>query len=145
MDRSSFHSLFYSKLLSLEDHVVIKIVSSSEEPIVNDPTTLVFDDNSNKQVQEDVTELDGNTFKNTFATPEFKEAEYSYLLGTINMPSFHQQVIGDPSKLVTTRSRLYTDTEMCMYALTVSTTEPTNINEAMLDHSWIESMQDELN
>ncbi|GJY60164.1 retrovirus-related pol polyprotein from transposon TNT 1-94, partial [Tanacetum coccineum] len=37
------------------------------------------------------------------------------------------------------------DAEMCMYALTVSTTEPTNIKEAMLDHNWIESMQDELN
>ncbi|GKC67148.1 retrovirus-related pol polyprotein from transposon TNT 1-94 [Tanacetum coccineum] len=34
---------------------------------------------------------------------------------------------------------------MCMYALTVSTTKPKNIKEAMLDHSWIESMQDELN
>ncbi|GJZ96083.1 retrovirus-related pol polyprotein from transposon TNT 1-94 [Tanacetum coccineum] len=32
-----------------------------------------------------------------------------------------------------------------MYALTVSTIKPTNIKEAMLDHSWIESMQDELN
>ncbi|GKE70653.1 retrovirus-related pol polyprotein from transposon TNT 1-94 [Tanacetum coccineum] len=32
-----------------------------------------------------------------------------------------------------------------MYALTVSTIEPKNIKEAMVDHSWIESMQDELN
>ncbi|GKA09589.1 retrovirus-related pol polyprotein from transposon TNT 1-94 [Tanacetum coccineum] len=31
-----------------------------------------------------------------------------------------------------------------MYALTVSIIEPKNINEAMLDASWIESMQDEL-
>ncbi|GJV52383.1 retrovirus-related pol polyprotein from transposon TNT 1-94, partial [Tanacetum coccineum] len=44
-----------------------------------------------------------------------------------------------------TRSRLHTDVEMCMYALTMSTTKPKNIKEAMLDHSWIESMQDELN
>ncbi|GKC15790.1 retrovirus-related pol polyprotein from transposon TNT 1-94, partial [Tanacetum coccineum] len=29
--------------------------------------------------------------------------------------------------------------------LLLSTTEPKNIKEAMLDHSWIESMQDELN
>nr|GEV19231.1 hypothetical protein [Tanacetum cinerariifolium] len=56
-----------------------------------------------------------------------------------------EQVIGDPSKHVTTRSRLNTNAEMCMYALTVATTEPTNIKEAMLDHSWIELMQDELN
>ncbi|GJZ18134.1 retrovirus-related pol polyprotein from transposon TNT 1-94 [Tanacetum coccineum] len=32
-----------------------------------------------------------------------------------------------------------------MYALTVSTIELKNIKEAMADHSWIESMQDELN
>ncbi|GJU11077.1 retrovirus-related pol polyprotein from transposon TNT 1-94 [Tanacetum coccineum] len=35
--------------------------------------------------------------------------------------------------------------QVCMYALTVSTIEPKNIKEAMADHSWIESMQDELN
>ncbi|GJW10036.1 putative reverse transcriptase domain-containing protein [Tanacetum coccineum] len=34
---------------------------------------------------------------------------------------------------------------MCVYALTVSTIKPKNIKEAMLDHSWIESVQDELN
>ncbi|GKE11869.1 retrovirus-related pol polyprotein from transposon TNT 1-94 [Tanacetum coccineum] len=44
-----------------------------------------------------------------------------------------------------TRRRLHTHVEMCMYMLTVSTTEPTNIKEAMLDHGWIESIQDELN
>ncbi|GJQ90823.1 hypothetical protein Tco_0001962 [Tanacetum coccineum] len=43
-----------------------------------------------------------------------------------------------------TRNRLQTDSELCMYALTVSTLEPKNIKEAMSDHSWIESMQDEL-
>ncbi|GJZ56097.1 retrovirus-related pol polyprotein from transposon TNT 1-94 [Tanacetum coccineum] len=32
-----------------------------------------------------------------------------------------------------------------MYALTASLTEPKNIKEALLDHSWIKSMQDELN
>ncbi|GJU59638.1 retrovirus-related pol polyprotein from transposon TNT 1-94 [Tanacetum coccineum] len=32
-----------------------------------------------------------------------------------------------------------------MYALTVSIIEPKNIIEAMADHNWIESMQDELN
>ncbi|GKF51587.1 hypothetical protein Tco_0148054 [Tanacetum coccineum] len=37
------------------------------------------------------------------------------------------------------------NSEVCMYALTVSTIEPKNIKEAMADHSWIESIQDELN
>ncbi|GJR74464.1 retrovirus-related pol polyprotein from transposon TNT 1-94 [Tanacetum coccineum] len=33
---------------------------------------------------------------------------------------------------------------MSMFALTVSTAEPTNIKEAMADHAWIEAMQEEL-
>ncbi|GJR70821.1 retrovirus-related pol polyprotein from transposon TNT 1-94 [Tanacetum coccineum] len=56
-----------------------------------------------------------------------------------------EQVIGDPSKPVQTRNRLRTDAELCMYALIVSLTEPKNFEEAMFDHSWIESIQDELN
>ncbi|GKE76204.1 retrovirus-related pol polyprotein from transposon TNT 1-94, partial [Tanacetum coccineum] len=39
----------------------------------------------------------------------------------------------------------HTYSEVCMYALTVSTIKPNNIKEAMADHSWIESMQDEMN
>ncbi|GJS30192.1 retrovirus-related pol polyprotein from transposon TNT 1-94 [Tanacetum coccineum] len=56
-----------------------------------------------------------------------------------------EQVIGDPSKPVMTRKRLQTDAEVYMHALTVSTIKPKNIKEAMLDHSWIESMQDKPN
>ncbi|GKB22357.1 retrovirus-related pol polyprotein from transposon TNT 1-94 [Tanacetum coccineum] len=55
------------------------------------------------------------------------------------------QLIGDLSKPVMTRQRLQTDSDVCMYALTVSTIKPKNIKEFMADHSWIESMQDELN
>nr|GFA83025.1 hypothetical protein [Tanacetum cinerariifolium] len=39
---------------------------------------------------------------------------------------------------------LESDGEMCMFALTVSRTEPKNIKEAMADSAWIESMQEEL-
>ncbi|GJZ33445.1 retrovirus-related pol polyprotein from transposon TNT 1-94 [Tanacetum coccineum] len=95
------------------------------------------------------------------ALPTHEEIESSTTaLEPSNVQNFHQvqpsthiwtkdhpldQVIGDPSKPVMTRQRLHTDSEVCMYALTVSTIEPKNIKEAMADHSWIESMQDELN
>nr|GFC17002.1 Gag-Pol polyprotein [Tanacetum cinerariifolium] len=36
------------------------------------------------------------------------------------------------------------DAEMCIFALTVSRSEPKNIKEAMADSAWIESMQEEL-
>nr|GEV11101.1 putative polyprotein [Tanacetum cinerariifolium] len=56
-----------------------------------------------------------------------------------------EQVIGDPLKADYDKERLQTDAEVSMYAFTVSTIEPKNIKEAILDPSWIESTQDELN
>nr|GEV71943.1 hypothetical protein [Tanacetum cinerariifolium] len=150
-----------SSSIIVEEHEAPQLVSSSKEPIANEPTTLVSDDNVDESVQEDVAELDGNTFINPFHTPVVEEAKSSLTYrDPSNMHEFYQkhrsadtwtknhlleQVIGDPSKPVMTKSRLHTDAELCMYALTVSTTEPTNIKEIMLDHSWIESMQDKLN
>nr|GEW10277.1 Gag-Pol polyprotein [Tanacetum cinerariifolium] len=55
-----------------------------------------------------------------------------------------EQVIGEPSRLVLIRNQLRSDGDMCMYALTVSTTELKNVKEAMADPAWIESMQEEL-
>ncbi|GJW49501.1 hypothetical protein Tco_0090852 [Tanacetum coccineum] len=119
--------------LNLSDHRLFKDgggVTSIEEPVANEPTTLVSNDNADESVQEDVAVFDRNVFYNLFHTLVFKEAESS-------------STFQDPSNMY--ESRLHTNVEMCMYALTVSTTELTNIKEAMLDHSWIESMQDELN
>nr|GEW65947.1 hypothetical protein [Tanacetum cinerariifolium] len=55
-----------------------------------------------------------------------------------------EQVIRNPSQSVRTRRQLESEGEMCMFALTVSQTEPKNIKEAMADSAWIESMQEEL-
>nr|GFA15982.1 hypothetical protein [Tanacetum cinerariifolium] len=62
------------------------------------------------------------------------------------VPQYHplEQVIGNPSQSVRTRRQLESDGEMCMFALTVSQTEPKNIKEAMANSAWIESMQEEL-
>nr|GFC96285.1 Gag-Pol polyprotein [Tanacetum cinerariifolium] len=51
-----------------------------------------------------------------------------------------EQVIGNPSQPVRTRRQLESDAEMCIFALTVSRTEPKNIKEAMADSAWIDSM-----
>ncbi|GKA37774.1 retrovirus-related pol polyprotein from transposon TNT 1-94 [Tanacetum coccineum] len=109
---------------------------------------------------QDSANLDGNTLNTPFNPPVFEEAELSLTTqDSSNMHEFNQvypsthtwtkshpleQVIGDPSKPVMTRSRLNTDSEVCMYLLTVSTSKTENIKEAMLDHRWIKSMQDEL-
>ncbi|GKA11115.1 integrase, catalytic region, zinc finger, CCHC-type containing protein [Tanacetum coccineum] len=108
----------------------------------------------------DSIEFDGNTLLTPYDAPDFAEVEPSTTcLDPSNMHEFHQvqptthiwtkahpleQVIGDPYKHVMTRKGLQTDSDLCMYALTVSIFEPKNIKEAMSDHCWIESMQDEL-
>ncbi|GJV53847.1 retrovirus-related pol polyprotein from transposon TNT 1-94 [Tanacetum coccineum] len=74
--------------------------------------------------------FDGNTFVNPFATPSTSAAESS-----------SSQYV-DPSNMH--MSQLRTDGDMCMYALTVSTMEPSNVKEVMKDPTSIESMQEEL-
>ncbi|GJR46036.1 hypothetical protein Tco_1314139 [Tanacetum coccineum] len=56
-----------------------------------------------------------------------------------------EQVIDNPTNPVQTRQQLATDLEMCMFALTVSTEEPKNINggNVYILHR-IEAMQDDL-
>ncbi|GKA05647.1 gag-pol polyprotein [Tanacetum coccineum] len=145
----------------IEQDYAPQIVSSSTEQVANEPNSPIMNENVDESVKEDIADLVGNVFYNLPTTPVFKVAESSSTYqDPPNMHQFHQkhrssdkwtknhpieQVIGDPSKPVLTRKRLQTNAEVCMYALTVSTIEPKNIKEAMLDHSWIESMQDELN
>ncbi|GJU32946.1 hypothetical protein Tco_1176535 [Tanacetum coccineum] len=99
-----------SSSIIFEDNEAPQIVSSYEEPIADEPTTLVS--NQFKKILQNLTK-------------------------TLSLIHF--------ALLLMIRSRLQTDAKMCMYALTLSTTKSKNIKEAMLNHSWIESMQDEPN
>nr|GEU74080.1 hypothetical protein [Tanacetum cinerariifolium] len=105
-------------------------------------------------------QVENDEFINIFCTPVQDRGETSSRhVDSPNMHTFYQhhpskhrwtkdhpleQVIGNPSQLVRTRRQLESDGEMCMFALTVSRTEPKNIKEAMADSAWIESMQEEL-
>nr|GEU64663.1 integrase, catalytic region, zinc finger, CCHC-type, peptidase aspartic, catalytic [Tanacetum cinerariifolium] len=65
LDNSAANTLNNEDTLSsssviVEEHESPQVVSSSEEPIVNEPTTLVSDNNADELVQEDVAELDEN-------------------------------------------------------------------------------------
>ncbi|GKC27306.1 hypothetical protein Tco_1034600 [Tanacetum coccineum] len=144
-----------SSSIIVEDNEDPPFVSSSEEQIYP-----LSSDDVVESIQEDSADLDGNTLFTPYNSLMFEDADSS-LISTdpSNMHEFNQvqpsthiwtkahpleQVIGDSSKPVMMRSRLHRDAVVCMYALTMSTTEPKNIKEAMSNHSWIESMQDEL-
>ncbi|GJR30591.1 retrovirus-related pol polyprotein from transposon TNT 1-94 [Tanacetum coccineum] len=146
----------FTSSIIVDTHEAPLVVTTSDEQ--TSPISLQESDEFN---QEDSVDFDGNTQFVPYDSLNHEEIESSKTnLEPSNVQNFHQvqpsthiwtkdhpldQVIGDPSKPVMTRQRLHTDSEVCMYALTVSTFEPKNIKEAMADHSWIESMQDELN
>ncbi|GJS08112.1 retrovirus-related pol polyprotein from transposon TNT 1-94 [Tanacetum coccineum] len=54
-------------------------------------------------------------------------------------------VIGDPSRPVSTRHQLQTDTLFCYFDAFLSSVEPRSYKEALTESCWIESMQEELN
>ncbi|GKA94519.1 putative ribonuclease H-like domain-containing protein [Tanacetum coccineum] len=126
----------------VDTHEAPPVVTTSDEQ--TSPISLQESDEFN---QEDSADFDGNTQFVPYDSLNHEEIESSTTnLEPSNVQNFHQvqpsthiwtkdhpldQVIGDPSKPVMTRQRLHTDSEVCMYA--------------MADHSWIESMQDELN
>nr|GEV24557.1 40S ribosomal protein S5-like [Tanacetum cinerariifolium] len=102
--------------------------ASHPPKVVPKQTSLIPFNEADESNQEDFVDFDGNTIFVPYDVPNFEEAESSTTaLDPSNMHEFHQ-----------------TDYKVYMYALTVSTLEPKNIKEALLDHSWIESLQDEL-
>nr|GFC13457.1 retrovirus-related Pol polyprotein from transposon TNT 1-94 [Tanacetum cinerariifolium] len=84
---------------------------------------------------ENINQAEPHTKNNEVADDEF-----------INIFSTPVQDQGETSSrhVDSTRRQLESDAEMCMFALTVSRTEPKNIKEAMADSAWIESIQEEL-
>ncbi|GKC96244.1 hypothetical protein Tco_1161686, partial [Tanacetum coccineum] len=112
-----------SSSIIVEDNEAPPLVSSSEEQ-----TSPISTDVADEFIQEDSADLDRNTLITPFNPLVFEEAESSSTTqDPSNMHEFNQvypsthtwtkahpleQVIGDPSKPVMTRSRLNTDAEV---------------------------------
>ncbi|GKB95935.1 retrovirus-related pol polyprotein from transposon TNT 1-94 [Tanacetum coccineum] len=140
-----------------QDTPPIMNIQSSSDPTTLTTTVLAEENNNNqatdKQFQQD-------EFINPFCTSVREVVKPSSCnIDNSNMHTFYQphnseyrwtkdrpleQVRGNLSKLVQTRRQLATDSEMCMFALTVSKAEPKTIKESMADSVWIEAMQEEL-
>ncbi|GJW59120.1 hypothetical protein Tco_0105851 [Tanacetum coccineum] len=53
-------------------------------------------------------------------------------------------VIGDPSRSVSTRKQLQTDAMWCYFDAFLTSVEPKNFKQAMTEPSWIDAMQEEI-
>ncbi|GJR49764.1 retrovirus-related pol polyprotein from transposon TNT 1-94 [Tanacetum coccineum] len=127
----------------------------TQVPTVNAPENIIQAETNTEYAQ-----VDNDEFINIFSTPIQERGEASSRhVDLSNMHTFYQhhpsgqrwikdhpleQVIGNPSQSIRRRRQLEIDGEMCMFALTVSRTEPKNIKEAMANSAWIKPMQEEL-
>nr|GEV31400.1 retrovirus-related Pol polyprotein from transposon TNT 1-94 [Tanacetum cinerariifolium] len=53
-------------------------------------------------------------------------------------------VIGDPSRSASTRKQLQTDAMWCFFDAFLTSVEPKNFKQAMIEPSWIDAMQEEI-
>ncbi|GJV11857.1 hypothetical protein Tco_1353398 [Tanacetum coccineum] len=105
----------------VEEHEAPPIVTTSEEQ-----TSPTFFNEADEFNQEDSADFDGNTVFVPYDVPNIEEAKSSTTaLDPSNMHEFHQV---QPSTHIWTKAHPLEQ----------------NIKEAMSDHNWIESMQDEL-
>ncbi|GJX60618.1 retrovirus-related pol polyprotein from transposon TNT 1-94 [Tanacetum coccineum] len=113
----------------VDTHEAPPVVTTSDEQ--TSPISLTEADEFD---QEDTADFDGNAQFVPYNPPSHEEIESSTTaLEPSNVQNFHQV---QPSTHIWTK-----DHPLDRYC----TIEPKNIKEAMADHSWIESMQDELN
>nr|GEZ34603.1 retrovirus-related Pol polyprotein from transposon TNT 1-94 [Tanacetum cinerariifolium] len=124
------------------------------------PTVTSTENMNQAEMIAENAQVENDELINIFCTPVQDRGETSSRhVDSSNMHTFYQhhpsehhwtkdhpleQVIGNPSQLVRPRCQLESDAEMCMFALTVSQTEPKTIKKAMVDSTLIESMREEL-
>ncbi|GJS63103.1 retrovirus-related pol polyprotein from transposon TNT 1-94 [Tanacetum coccineum] len=117
--RQQHNTTHTSTTTDVVDPPPLNIQSTHQTP-TQVPTVIALENIIQAETDTKNAQFDYDEFINIFSTPIQEQGETS------------------------TRRQLETDGEMCMFALTVSQTEPKNIKEAMADSAWIESMQEEL-
>ncbi|GKF67944.1 hypothetical protein Tco_0197623, partial [Tanacetum coccineum] len=126
-------------------------IHSTHQTPTHVPTVTAHENIIQAETNSEKAQFDDDEFINIFSTPVQEQGETSSRhVDSSNMHTFYQH---HPSaqhwtkdhpleQVVRTRRQLEIEGEMCMFALTVSRTEPKNIKEAMADFAWIESMQE---
>nr|GEY45486.1 hypothetical protein [Tanacetum cinerariifolium] len=103
--------------------------------------------------------VDNPPFVNVFAPEPHSEATSSGDISSTDSPYVSQtlhhlnkwskdhpldNVIGNPSRPVSTRKQLATDALWCLYSSVLSKVEPKNFKSAITEDCWFQAMQDEI-
>ncbi|GJX45816.1 retrovirus-related pol polyprotein from transposon TNT 1-94 [Tanacetum coccineum] len=104
-----------------------------EEPIPNAP----FDDPCHEPLHEISTSQELSSNSQSSHSP-------LELIGKWTKDHPLENVIGNPSRLVSTRKHLETDAMWCYFNVFLTSVELKNFKEPMLESSWIDAMQEEI-
>ncbi|GKB29523.1 retrovirus-related pol polyprotein from transposon TNT 1-94 [Tanacetum coccineum] len=120
---------------SSQEHDQSPIISQGFE---ESPTTPTFhDDPLNESPNEDSTSHGSSSNVRQIHTP----LEH---IGKWTKDHPIANVIGDPSRSVSTRKQLHTDVMWCYFDAFLTLVEPKNFKQAMTEPSWIDAMQEEI-
>ncbi|GKA50311.1 retrovirus-related pol polyprotein from transposon TNT 1-94 [Tanacetum coccineum] len=109
-----------------------------DAPSTKSPKTPTFhDDPLNESPHEDSTSQGSSSNVRQLHTP-FEH------LGRWTKDHPIANVIGDPSRSVSTRKQLKTDAMWCYFDAFLTLVEPKNFKQAMTEPSWIDAMQEEI-
>ncbi|GKB88705.1 retrovirus-related pol polyprotein from transposon TNT 1-94 [Tanacetum coccineum] len=120
---------------SSQEHEQSPIISQGFEELPKIPT--FHDDLLNESPNEDSTPQGSSSNVRQIHTP-FEH------LGRWTKDHPIANVIGDPSRSVSTRKQLETDAMWCYFDAFLTSVEPKNFKQAMTEPSWIDAMQEEI-
>ncbi|GJU84661.1 retrovirus-related pol polyprotein from transposon TNT 1-94 [Tanacetum coccineum] len=120
---------------SSQEHEQSLIISQGFEESPKTPT--FHDDPLNESPNEDSTSHGSSSNVRQLHTP----LEH---LGRWTKDHSIANVIGDPSRSVSTRKQLHTDAMWCYFDAFLTSVEPKNFKQAMNEPSWIDAMQEEI-
>ncbi|GKC47302.1 retrovirus-related pol polyprotein from transposon TNT 1-94, partial [Tanacetum coccineum] len=137
---SASHSPSSSVLQSPSSHQGVAAGSTIIEdnpfaPVDNDPFVNVF---APEPKSEASSSEDFSSVKSTYVTQPHHHLE----IWSKDHPL--DNVIGNPSRPVSTRKQLVTDALWCLYNSVLSKVEPKNFKSAMTEDCWFQAMQDEI-
>ncbi|GJT79206.1 retrovirus-related pol polyprotein from transposon TNT 1-94 [Tanacetum coccineum] len=125
------------RAVNLADSPVSKLIDQ-DAPSTKSPKTPHFhDDLLHKSLHEDSTPQGSSSNVRPIHTP-FES------LGRWTKDHPIANIIGDPSRSVSTRKQLQTDAMWCYFDAFLTSVEPKNFKQAMTEPSWINAMQEEI-
>ncbi|GJT49264.1 hypothetical protein Tco_0975421 [Tanacetum coccineum] len=116
-----------------QEHSLIISQGVEESP----KTPLFHDDPLHEPLHEDSTSQGSSSNVRPSHTP-FE------LIGRWTKDHPIANVIGDPSRSVSTRKQLKTNAMWCYFDAFLTSVEPKNFKQAMIEPSWIDAMQEEI-